>query len=68
MTLEELGRVYLSQVPAIEEQIRKTKENIKNHNYTSHAVEYAKLVTLREIRHELLDTGWRLVNFYKEEE
>lgn len=66
MTLEELGREYLSQVPAIEKQIEKTKHNIKTQNYESHAVEYSKLITLNEIKHELIETGWRLVNYYND--
>ena len=71
MTLEELGREYLDSVPALDKLLEKKtkamKEAKKRGDLTSELNLKYEVRTIKEMRFDCLETGYRLINYYNEE-
>lgn len=71
MKLEELGKKYLDSVPALdkllEEKKAAMKEAKRKGDFNRELVLKNEVRTIREMRYDCLETGYRLINYYNEE-
>lgn len=71
MTLEELGRKYLDSVPALDKLLEKKtkamKEAKKRGDFTKELSLKNEVRTIKDMRFDCLETGYRLINYYNEE-